>query len=97
MHTSPERIFARDGNRCQYCGSTKRLTLDHVHPRAKGGGDNPRNLITSCYLCNQSKGCQPLSADMMRRIAPQLNKPLPPPKPDTRDDGWVQPWEADTL
>ena len=33
-------IYARDGNRCQYCGrpfSTRELTLDHVVPRVQGG------------------------------------------------------------
>src|ERR1700736_4659468 len=33
-------IFARDGNRCQYCGKkfvTSALSLDHVHPRSQGG------------------------------------------------------------
>ncbi|HOF18086.1 MAG TPA: HNH endonuclease, partial [Phycisphaerae bacterium] len=33
-------IYARDGNRCQYCGrkyATSELTLDHVVPRSRGG------------------------------------------------------------
>ena len=33
-------VFARDGNRCQYCGksfSTSELSLDHVRPRSRGG------------------------------------------------------------
>ena len=34
-------IFARDQNRCQYCGkrfATSELSLDHVVPRSQGGG-----------------------------------------------------------
>ena len=30
-------IYQRDGNKCQYCGSTKGLTIDHVIPKSKGG------------------------------------------------------------
>ena len=29
-------VFARDGNRCQYCGRQAEC-IDHVHPRSKGG------------------------------------------------------------
>ena len=35
---SRRALFARDGWRCVYCGTTNgRLTLDHVVPRSKGG------------------------------------------------------------
>src|SRR4026208_2536683 len=34
---SRRALFARDGWRCQYCGSTGKLTLDHVVPRSRGG------------------------------------------------------------
>ena len=32
---SRRALFARDGWRCQYCGSTGKLTLDHVVPRSR--------------------------------------------------------------
>ena len=34
---SRRALFARDGHRCVYCGSSGRLTLDHVVPRSRGG------------------------------------------------------------
>ena len=35
---SRRALFARDGWRCMYCGTTSgRLTLDHVVPRSRGG------------------------------------------------------------
>ena len=35
---SRRALFARDGWRCAYCGTTAgRLTLDHVVPRSRGG------------------------------------------------------------
>ena len=37
---SRRALFARDGWRCAYCGSTGgRLTLDHIVPRSRGGED----------------------------------------------------------
>lgn len=51
-------IFARDGFICQYCGQRPPdvvLELDHIHPRSKGGDDDPLNLITSCWDCNRGK------------------------------------------
>jgi 5-methylcytosine-specific restriction endonuclease McrA len=38
---SRRALFARDGWRCAYCGTTSgRLTLDHVVPRSRGGPCN---------------------------------------------------------
>jgi len=52
-------LFARDGNRCQYCGDlfpTSELTIDHVTPRAQGGGETWENLVCACVKCNARKG-----------------------------------------
>lgn len=49
-------IFKRDGNECQYCGSKKNLTIDHIIPRSKGGKTNWLNLTTACHRCNVYKG-----------------------------------------
>jgi len=45
---------------CVYCGESyelHELTLDHVHPRCRGGGDI-RNVVPACLECNQDKGSQ---------------------------------------
>ena len=55
---SRQNLFRRDGYQCQYCGSSKDLTLDHVVPRAKGGKSTWKNLITACRRCNARKGHQ---------------------------------------
>ena len=61
-------IYARDLNRCQYCGrsfSTKELTLDHVKPRVQGGDDTWENLVCACVKCNARKGGRtPMQAGM---------------------------------
>ena len=53
---SRRALFARDGWRCQYCGSTGRLTLDHVVPRSRGGDSVWENVVASCAPCNLRKG-----------------------------------------
>jgi 5-methylcytosine-specific restriction endonuclease McrA len=49
-------VFRRDGHTCQYCNSTKRLTLDHVIPRSKGGQHRWDNVVAACETCNAIKG-----------------------------------------
>src|ERR1700759_593848 len=38
----------RDGYRCHYCGSTRRLHVDHKIPLIRGGSNGFENLVTSC-------------------------------------------------
>lgn len=49
-------LFRRDMGTCQYCDSTKQLTIDHVIPRSKGGKSSWTNLVTACHRCNVKKG-----------------------------------------
>ncbi len=52
-------IFARDRNRCQYCGRRfpmSELSLDHVRPRSQGGQSSWENLVCCCVRCNARKG-----------------------------------------
>jgi 5-methylcytosine-specific restriction endonuclease McrA len=52
-------IFARDGNRCQYCGKkfpTSELSLDHVMPRSRNGETSWENIVCACVRCNVKKG-----------------------------------------
>jgi 5-methylcytosine-specific restriction endonuclease McrA len=54
---SRRALFARDGWRCAYCGTTAgRLTLDHVVPRSRGGESVWENVVTACAPCNHKKG-----------------------------------------
>ncbi|MBN2312858.1 MAG: HNH endonuclease [Sedimentisphaerales bacterium] len=52
-------IFARDKNKCQYCGKhfpTSELSLDHVIPRTQGGKTTWENIVCACAACNVKKG-----------------------------------------
>ena len=70
-------VLKRDNHRCQYCGSNKRLTLDHVIPVSKGGEHKWNNVVTACESCNQRKRDRtPLEAGMPLRTKPKA--PLHP-------------------
>ncbi len=50
-------VLERDDQTCQYCSYRgDGLTLDHVVPRSRGGGDTWENLVAACVRCNVRKG-----------------------------------------
>ena len=53
---SRHNVLRRDNFICQYCGTTKNLTLDHLLPRSRGGETTWLNLVTACSRCNSHKG-----------------------------------------
>jgi len=66
-------LFARDRNRCQYCGKrypTSELSLDHVIPRSRGGTTSWENVVCACTRCNVRKGGRTPQEAGMRLIAP---------------------------
>lgn len=72
-----QAIFRRDGHRCQYCGARGSLTIDHVQPRSRGGGDTWENLVAACVACNHKKGDRrPEEANMPLARAPRSPKPM---------------------
>lgn len=70
MEQKPSRslIYKRDNHTCQYCGSTKKLTIDHVIPRSRGGKDTWENMVIACSSCNTKKGDQLLEHTKMKLI-----------------------------
>ena len=75
---SRRALFARDGWRCVYCGSTNgRLTLDHVVPRSKGGESIWENVVTACAPCNLRKGDRSLDqVGMVLKSQPRPPQPV---------------------
>lgn len=64
-------LFARDGNRCQYCGKhfpTSELSLDHVIPKSRNGPTSWDNIVCSCVSCNVKKGGRTPQEAHMRLI-----------------------------
>ena len=71
-----KNIYSRDHNCCQYCGNkfdARRLTLDHVIPKSKGGKAEWSNLVAACHACNHKK------ADRTPEVAGMalIHKPRP--------------------
>ena len=51
-----QRVFARDGRQCRYCGSDEEpLHIDHIIPRKAGGTHDLDNLQVLCKPCNLRK------------------------------------------
>ncbi|MCW2923021.1 MAG: endonuclease [Thermoleophilia bacterium] len=62
-----ERLHARQGGQCHYCGCQMTLrtygiqdrladtdvTVEHLVPRVLGGRDIPQNLVAACHGCNR--------------------------------------------
>jgi 5-methylcytosine-specific restriction endonuclease McrA len=70
-------VLRRDRHSCQYCGSTKHLTLDHVIPRSRGGQHSWDNVVAACECCNSRKSDRtPHEAGMQLRNPPKA--PLHP-------------------
>lgn len=94
MNTRPSRksIHLRDGNKCSYCNSKENLTIDHIIPSSRGGGNDFLNLVCCCISCNTKKGNRtPEEANMK-----MLKKPTVPfnkiifSVEVSKDDEWKQ-------
>lgn len=60
-------VMVRDNHTCQYCGSTKDLTIDHVYPKSRGGNKRSfENCVVACKYCNNKKGDKTLRESGMR-------------------------------
>jgi len=88
---SRRNIFLRDAHTCQYCGvnyehKPKRLNIDHVMPRSRGGRTVWKNVVISCIPCNDRKGAQtPAEAGMKL-----LRKPIEPHWSVVRGKDFIQ-------
>ncbi|MEQ4720103.1 RNA-guided endonuclease IscB [Nonomuraea sp. B19D2] len=65
-----EYLLGKWGRRCVYCGATGvPLTIDHIHPRSRGGSDRISNLTLACMRCNQDKNNLPVQEFLVGRPA----------------------------
>lgn len=62
-----KEIYDKQEGKCHYCSKelslqskkiNKRMVIDHVVPRAKGGTNCQDNLVGTCHHCNNRKGDQ---------------------------------------
>ncbi|MDR1808817.1 MAG: HNH endonuclease [Prevotella sp.] len=58
-----ERLYKEQNGRCNACGTkfdSWNLEIDHIIPKAKGGGDYYENYQLLCGNCNKIKGDRPM-------------------------------------
>ena len=74
LRFSRRNLFARDNQRCQYCGrnlTISQMSMDHVVPRTLGGETKWDNVVCSCVACNTRKGGRtPKQAHMQLKTKP---------------------------
>lgn len=68
----------RAGRRCEKCGATGRVEVDHIVPRSQGGSHGPDNAQVLCLPCHRVKSAAE-GQDGRRRRAPR-----PAPRPRTQ-------------
>ena len=79
-------VLHRDSHACQYCGTRKHLTLDHVIPKSKGDQHTWENVVAACATCNGRKSDRWLKDTNLRL----KRKPKAPVHPAVAfaDDFW---------
>jgi site-specific DNA-methyltransferase (adenine-specific) len=58
-----ERLYKQQNGKCNGCGNEylmKDMEIDHIIPKAKGGGDYYENYQLLCGSCNRIKGVRPM-------------------------------------
>ncbi|MDR0926876.1 MAG: HNH endonuclease [Ignavibacteria bacterium] len=58
-----ERLYKQQNGKCNGCGNEylmKDMEIDHIIPKAKGGGDYYENYQLLCASCNRIKGTRPM-------------------------------------
>lgn len=52
---SRRNVLVRDNYTCQYCRKkSKKLTIDHVKPKSRGGKNTFENTVAACFECNNA-------------------------------------------
>lgn len=65
-------LIARDGSGCAYCTKREADTIDHVHPKSRGGKHTWENTVGACSKCNSRKSDKTVKeAGMTLRITPK--------------------------
>jgi len=78
-----EYLLEKWGRQCAYCGvKDVPFQVEHIHPRAKGGGNSITNLTLSCEKCNTKKGIKDIKEFLkqdpsrLEKILKQVKRPL---------------------
>lgn len=72
-------LLEKTGCTCQYCrgaSNDKRLEVEHMQPKSRGGSNRLRNLTIACRTCNMDKNIDSLPEylDRLERLNTKLAK-----------------------
>jgi hypothetical protein len=88
------QVQERAGGRCEYCKSNAEFSqdtfsIDHIHPLAEGGSDDPDNYAFCCQGCNGPKQDATTAVDPLNNQYVSLFHP--------RNDVWKEHfrWNSD--
>lgn len=87
-----KNVLLRDRHVCQYCGRPGD-TVDHVHPRSRGGPNTWENCVCACAPCNRRKNDRrPDEANMklLRRPRKPTHIPWLLIRQDAAREGWAR-------
>lgn len=68
-------LLEKAGHTCQYCGGAskdKRLEVEHMHPKSRGGSNRLKNLNIACHTCNSDKNNNTLE-EYLEQLKKQKN------------------------
>lgn len=94
MQLGRRNLMKRDRGTCQYCGARgKTMTIDHIHPRSKGGKSTWANCVMACEDCNLKKGNKSLEQvareyGFKLRVRPEMRLAYP-----NDPQMWTTPYE----
>lgn len=74
-HGEWHELLSRYGNVCLACGSTERLTPDHVVPLARGGENVIDNIQPLCLDCNRRKNAKTIDHREGRIVTHDVSVP----------------------
>jgi hypothetical protein len=79
-HEFYPQVAARAGHRCEYCQAPEEFhstefEVEHIHPRALGGGNDLGNLALACRSCNLRKLQATYAADPVTGLLAELFNP----------------------
>lgn len=66
-------VLERDSFTCYYCKEDGD-TVDHIHPKSKGGKFTEDNLVVACKRCNEMKADKLLSREQLSIITNKLKQ-----------------------
>ncbi len=86
-------VLEAHGHRCHYCKQDNASHVDHIIPIARGGSNEPENLIAACPRCNMAKRANILPVIELREAlnaawAVKDVVTLGSVNPPVFDDGW---------